>query len=176
VGSYANERAAKRIAELRGRGLDLVTFWCEARDAIASAVPYYITPCWFTLDPTSLLVTSHHDHGHLGEFPAEWLAQEYYEDDFDLHSLVDVARSKAGISTLHEATGGDPSRSRAWREYVHRTEPSRSWDWPYGRQRERFGGCSLFTVSQANRYSLEMSGGYCSLWRPTSPRVLGAGS
>jgi DNA-binding CsgD family transcriptional regulator len=126
VGSYANERAAKRIAELRGRGLDLVTFWCEARDAIASAVPYYITPCWFTLDPTSLLVTSHHDHGHLGEFPAEWLAQEYYEDDFDLHSLVDVARSKAGISTLHEATGGDPSRSRAWREYVH----------PYGAEQE----------------------------------------
>ena len=117
MGSYANERAAKRIAELRGRGLDLVTFWCEARDAIASAVPYYITPCWFTLDPTSLLVTSHHDHGHLGEIPAEWLAQEYYEDDF--HSLVDVARSKAGISTLHEATGGDPSRRRAWREYVH---------------------------------------------------------
>ncbi|HJV15454.1 MAG TPA: LuxR C-terminal-related transcriptional regulator [Propionibacteriaceae bacterium] len=114
MGSYANERAAKRIAELRGRGLDLVTFWCEARDAIASAVPYYITPCWFTLDPTSLLVTSHHDHGYLGEFPAEWLAHEYYEDDF--HSLADIARSKAGISTLHEVTDGDPSRSRAWRE------------------------------------------------------------
>jgi len=176
VGSYANERAAKRIAELRGRGLDLVTFWCEARDAIASAVPYYITPCWFTLDPTSLLVTSHHDHGHLGEFPAEWLAQEYYEDDFDLHSLVDVARSKAGISTLHEATGGDPSRSRAWREYVH----------PYGAEQElglalrtpagEVWGVLTLTVSQANRYSLGMSGGYCSLWRPTSRRVLGAGS
>lgn len=118
MGSYANERAAKRIAELRGRGLDLVSFWCEARDAIASAVPYYMTPCWFTLDPTSLLVTSHHDHGFLGEFPAEWLAWEYYEDDFDLHPLADVARSKTGISTLHEVTGGDPSRSRAWREYL----------------------------------------------------------
>jgi DNA-binding CsgD family transcriptional regulator len=126
VGSYASERAAKRIAELRGRGLDLVSFWCEARDVIASAVPYYMTPCWFTLDPTSLLVTSHHDHGHLGEFPAEWLAWEYYEDDFDLHSLADVARSKAGISTLHEVTGGDPSRSRAWREYLR----------PYGAEQE----------------------------------------
>jgi DNA-binding CsgD family transcriptional regulator len=126
VGSYANERAAERIAELRGRGLDLVSFWCEARDAIARAVPYYMTPCWFTLDPTSLLVTSHHDHGHLGEIPAEWLAHEYYEDDFDFHSLADVARSKAGISTLHEVTGGDPSRSRAWREYVY----------PYGGEQE----------------------------------------
>ena len=176
MGSYANERAAKRIAELRGRGLDLVTFWCEARDAIASAVPYYITPCWFTLDPTSLLVTSRHDHGNLGEFPAEWLAQEYYEDDFDLHSLVDVARSQAGISTLHEATGGDPSRSRAWREYVH----------PYGAEQElglalrtppgEVWGCSPSTVSQANRHSLRKNGSYCSLWRPTSQRVLGAGS
>ena len=117
MGSYASERAAKRIAELRGRGLDLVTFWCEARDAIASAVPYYLTPCWFTLDPASLLVTSHYDHGMLSELPAEWLAHEYYEDDF--HNLADVACSERGISTLHEATGGDPSRSRAWREYVH---------------------------------------------------------
>jgi DNA-binding CsgD family transcriptional regulator len=103
-----------------------VTFWCEARDAIASAVPYYMTPCWFTLDPTSLLVTSHHDHGYLGEFPGEWLAWEYYGDDFDLHSLAGIARSKAGISTLHEVTGGDPSRSRAWREWVQ----------PYGAEQE----------------------------------------
>jgi DNA-binding CsgD family transcriptional regulator len=115
-----------RIAELRGRGLDLVTFWCEARDAIASAVPHYLTPCWFTLDPTSLLVTSHHNHGYLAEFPADWLAWEYYDDDFNFHSLADIARSKAGISTLHEATGGDPSRSRAWREYVQ----------PYGAEQE----------------------------------------
>ena len=117
MGSYANERAAKRIAELPGKGLDLVAFWCEARDAIASAVPYYLTPCWFTLDPASLLVTSHYDHGLLSELPAEWLAHEYYEDDF--HNLADVACSQRGISTLHEATGGDPSRSRAWRQYVH---------------------------------------------------------
>src|ERR687898_2148463 len=124
--SYAKERAAERIAELPGTGLELVAFWCEARDALASAVPYYMTPCWFTLDPASLLVTSHHDHGMLGEFPPEWLAHEYYEDDFDLHSLADVARSKAGISTLHEVTGGDPSRSRAWREYVR----------PYGAEQQ----------------------------------------
>jgi DNA-binding CsgD family transcriptional regulator len=116
MGSYAKQRAAERIAELPARGLDLVTFWRESRDALTSAVPYYLTPCWFTLDPASLLVTSHHDHGMIGELPPEWLAHEYYEDDF--HNLADVARSERGISTLHEATGGDPSRSHAWREYV----------------------------------------------------------
>jgi DNA-binding CsgD family transcriptional regulator len=124
MGSYAKQRAAERISELPGRGYDLVTFWCEARDVLASAVPYYLTPCWFTLDPASLLVTSHHDHGMIGELPPEWLAHEYYEDDF--HSLAGVARSERGISTLHEATGGDPSRSHAWREHVH----------PYGAEQE----------------------------------------
>jgi DNA-binding CsgD family transcriptional regulator len=122
--AYAKERAAERIAELPAKGLELVAFWCEARDALASAVPYYMTPCWFTLDPASLLVTSHHDHGMIGELPPEWLAHEYYEDDF--HNLADVARSARGISTLHEATGGDPSRSRGWREHVE----------PYGAEQE----------------------------------------
>jgi DNA-binding CsgD family transcriptional regulator len=124
MGSYARQRAAERIAELPGKGLDLMTFWCEARDALASTVPYYLTPCWFTLDPASLLVTSHHGHGMIGELPPEWLAHEYYEDDF--HNLAGVARSEPGISTLHEATGGDPSRSRGWREHVH----------PYGAEQE----------------------------------------
>jgi hypothetical protein len=175
VGSYANERAAERIAELRGRGLDLVSFWCEARDAIARAVPYYMTPCWFTLDPTSLLVTSHHDHGHLGEIPAEWLAHEYYEVDFDLHSLADVARSRAGISTLHEATAGDPSRSRAWREYVH----------PYGGEQElrlalrtsageAWGVLVLYREPGQPTFTPEERQLLLPL-RPTSPRAPGAG-
>lgn len=59
MGWYAKERASERIAALAGEGLDLVTFWREASEAVASAVPYYITPCWFTFDPASLLVTSH---------------------------------------------------------------------------------------------------------------------
>jgi hypothetical protein len=36
-----------------------VYFWREAGDAIAGVVPHYLAPCWFTLDPASLLVTSH---------------------------------------------------------------------------------------------------------------------
>ena len=65
------------------------------------------------MDPASLLVTSHFHHG-LAEFPQEWLAAEYYEDD--VNKLAEVARSAPGISTLHEATGGDPSRSARWHE------------------------------------------------------------
>jgi hypothetical protein len=46
------------------------------------------------------------------EFPPEWIAMEYAEDD--VNQLVDVARSPDRISTLYEATGGDPSSSPRW--------------------------------------------------------------
>jgi DNA-binding CsgD family transcriptional regulator len=46
------------------------------------------------------------------KFPAEWLANEYYGND--VNQMADVARSRTGISTLHEATGGDPSASKRW--------------------------------------------------------------
>ena len=111
MGWYARERARDRIAELAGRGLDLPTFWRESTEAVAAAVPHFMSPCWYTFDPASLLVTSHFQEG-LPEIPAEWLAHEYLEDDF--HDMAGVARSERGISTLHEATGGDPSRSPRW--------------------------------------------------------------
>jgi DNA-binding CsgD family transcriptional regulator len=111
VATYANERARDRIAELAGRGHDLVTFWREATEVLARAVPHYWTPCWYTLDPASLLVTSHFHEG-LDELPPAWLAHEYYEDD--VNKLTDVARSERGISTLYEATGGDPATSPRW--------------------------------------------------------------
>jgi DNA-binding CsgD family transcriptional regulator len=124
MGWYAKERAAERIARAAGEGLDLVAFWDEAGEAVGSAIPHYMAPCWFTLDPASLLVTSHYDHDEIPALPSEWLAHEYYRDDF--HKLADVARSERGASTVHEATGGDPSRSHAWREYVR----------PYGGEQE----------------------------------------
>lgn len=108
MGQHATEKAHRRIAELAGAGLDLAAFWRECTEPIAMAVPHYLAPCWFTLDPASLLVTSHFQEG-LPEIPHEWLAMEYYEDDFN--KMADVARSEAGVATLHDATGGDPKRS-----------------------------------------------------------------
>ncbi|CAN5429781.1 LuxR C-terminal-related transcriptional regulator [soil metagenome] len=115
MSGYARLRAKDRIARLAGRGLDLATFWRESTEAIASAVPYYWTPCWYTLDPASLLVTSHFHEG-MPEIPSEWLAEEYYGDD--VNKLADVARSERGMSTLHEATGGDPTSSSRWHQNI----------------------------------------------------------
>lgn len=123
MNEFASQRAQDMIARLAGQGLDLVTFWRESSEVVAGVVPHYTTPCWFTLDPASLLVTSHFQPNFF-ELPPEWLAHEYFEDDF--HKLADVARSQRGFSTVHEATGGDPSRSRGWQLYVQ----------PYGGDQE----------------------------------------
>jgi len=111
----ARQRARNKIARLAGQGLDLVSFWRESTEALASAVPYYLAPCWYTLDPASLLVTSHFHEG-VPELPPQWLMREYYKDD--VNKLADVARSERGISTLHDATGGDPTGSPRWQANI----------------------------------------------------------
>lgn len=111
MGAYARQRAQERIDELVCGGTDLVTLWRGATEALAGVVPHYWTPCWYTLDPASLLVTSHFHEG-IEALPPEWLAAEYYEDD--VNKLAEIARSPRGYSTLHEATGGDPSSSPRW--------------------------------------------------------------
>jgi DNA-binding CsgD family transcriptional regulator/GAF domain-containing protein len=116
MGWYAKEQAVERIARAASQGLDLVGFWDQARDAIAPAIPHHLAPCWYTLDPASLLVTSHYDHGMIPELPTEWLAHEYQDED--CHKLADIARAKDELSTLHEATGGDPSTSPRFKRYI----------------------------------------------------------
>ena len=60
-------------------------------------------------------MTSHYQT-ELPELPAEWLAHEYFAND--VHEFADVARSERGLSTLHDATGGDPGRSPGWRRFI----------------------------------------------------------
>ena len=113
MSSDSTVRSIDKVARLSTQGLDLVELWRQAADVLAAAVPYYWSPCWYTLDPASLLMTSHFNQD-IDEMPSEWLAAEYYEDD--VNKLSDVARSAAGISTLHDATGGDPTSSPRWVE------------------------------------------------------------
>ena len=111
----AKVRALDKIRRLAAEPRDLVSFWQEADAVLAETVPHYMAPCWYTLDPASLLITSHYN-AQMPELPPEALALEYYDDD--VNKLVDVARSERGWSTLHEATGGDPSGSPRWRANI----------------------------------------------------------
>lgn len=113
--SYARERGHDRIVALAGQGLDAVSLWREAGEIIEPLVPHYMGLCWYTLDPASLLITSHFNE-HMPVFPPEMLAHEYYADD--VNKLADVVRSPSGTSTLHDATGGDPSESPRWQANI----------------------------------------------------------
>ncbi len=104
-------RAEDKIAQLSKQGLDMVSFWRACAPVLADVVPHYASPCCYTIDPASGLVTSHFQEG-LPELPTEWIAMEYTEDD--VNQLTSVARSPSGVSTLHEATGGNPSSSLRW--------------------------------------------------------------
>ncbi len=172
MSGYAKQRARDTIARLAGQGLDLVTFWQEVSEAVAKAVPHYMTPCWFTLDPASLLVTSHYQTEFI-ELPPEWLAHEYYQDDF--HKLADVARSERGISTIYEATGGDPSRSRGWNLYVRPYGGTRNCSSPFARGRVTPGGCLVSTESRVDPNSIPTNSASCARCRRTLLRARGEG-
>lgn len=109
------DAALRRIEALTAEEFDLVELWRQTSEVLAGVVPYYWSPCWYTLDPASLLITSHFNQD-ISVMPAEWLAAEYYEEDVNL--LRDVARSPAGISTLHDSTAGDPRSSPRWQENI----------------------------------------------------------
>ena len=106
--------AEDKIGAARRRGVcDVVVVLAGVqRRSLADAVPHYMAPCWYTLDPASLLITSHYQEG-LPEFPPEWAAAGVRRTTTSTTSPTSRA-SPSGISTLHEATDGDPSSSPRW--------------------------------------------------------------
>jgi DNA-binding CsgD family transcriptional regulator len=116
MSTYARERALERIADVAGKGHDLVTLWDVVSDVLNPALPNFQGPCWFTLDPASLLITSHFNPVLREELPPEMLEFEYYGDD--VYDLASAARSESGVASIYEATGGDPSSSPRWQANV----------------------------------------------------------
>lgn len=102
-----------KLESIAGSGADLVTLWRETGPLLAEAVPHFGAACFFTVDPSSLLTTSHFQEG-LPEIPGEWLGREHAEGDFN--SMREVLQSSRGVGTLHDATGGRPELSRKFHE------------------------------------------------------------
>jgi DNA-binding CsgD family transcriptional regulator len=102
-------RVLDKLETIAGSGADLVSLWRETGPLLAEAVPHFEAACFFTVDPSSLLTTSHFQEG-LPEIPGEWLGREYAEGDYN--SMREVLQSSRGVGTLHDATGGRPELSR----------------------------------------------------------------
>lgn len=105
------QRAREKIARLAAEPGSLADFWCEASAVLHTVVPHLGMPCCYTVDPASLLITSHYN-SDMRELPLEALVLEYAEDN--VNQIIDVARSASGVSTLYEATKGNPSSSPRW--------------------------------------------------------------
>lgn len=112
-GMAGHARLLESLQRVCTSGTDLVSLWRSSSELLASAVPHFASPCFFTVDPESRLTTSHFQEG-MPEIPAEWLGREYLEPDFN--SLPEVFASPEGFGTLHDATGGRPDRARKYHE------------------------------------------------------------
>lgn len=154
VAEDAKSRALDKLTRLAAEPRSLVNFWQETSEVLSSVLSFYDQPCWYTVDPASLLITSHYNP-NMPALPPEWLAMEYYDAD-DVNKVADVARSPSGLSTLHEATGGDPSGSARWQANIEyggdqeliaalRTPRGDTWG-ALGLYREP--GADLFDVSE----------------------------
>lgn len=108
-----HERVIEKLESVARSGSDLVTLWRGTGPLLAEAVPHFEAACFFTVDPASLLTTSHFQEG-LPAIPGEWLGREYAEGDYN--SMRGVLQSPRGVGTLHDATGGRPELSRKFHE------------------------------------------------------------
>lgn len=106
-------RLLQRLESVARSGTDLVSLWRETGPLLAEAVPHFEAACFFTVDPVSLLATSHFQEG-LPEIPGEWLGREYADKDYN--SMREVLQSARGVGTLHDATEGRPELSRKFHE------------------------------------------------------------
>ena len=105
VGMTGQARLLEGMKRACRTGTDLVTLWRASAELLASAVPHFGSPCFFTVDPDSRMTTSHNQEG-LPAIPADWLGREYLEPDYN--SMTEVLTSREGFGTLHDATGGRP--------------------------------------------------------------------
>lgn len=147
-----HQRVIDKLKSFTDSGSDLVTLWRETGPLLAKAVPHFEGACFFTVDPWSLLTTSHFQEG-LPEIPGEWLGREYAESDYN--SMREVLHSSQGVGTLHDATGGRPELSRKFHEEMQ----------PYGCDQEL-----LFALRTRDGEAWGLVGLYRETGRPAFSR------
>jgi len=97
------------FARLLHRGLGLAAYFDAVDHALARLVPFEAS-CWLSLDPGTLLPTSHFSHAYTFDHLMQLAANEYLEEDEN--RFADIARAARPAASLSQATGGDLGRSR----------------------------------------------------------------
>ena len=115
----AFDRARDRVGVRGGRGSTWSHAGASRPRRCVDAVTALRARCFFTVDPASLLTTSHFQEG-FDEIPAEWLGREFVAPDSN--SMTEVLQvTVSGVGTLHEATGGPASSGP--RKYHEEMQP-----------------------------------------------------
>jgi DNA-binding CsgD family transcriptional regulator len=96
------------FARLLQRELD-VTAYFDAADRLLAQYVTFEASCWLSLDPETLLPTSHFSRAYGVADMLGLVTNEYLEDDFN--KFAGLARSPRPVGILSRAAGGDPSRS-----------------------------------------------------------------
>jgi DNA-binding CsgD family transcriptional regulator len=113
---YARERTHERLVELCHSGLDVPGFFDEAGRLVRRIVPFDGF-CSLTLDPATLLPTSHFTHNSMRPEDVPRLAEnEYAHEDFN--KIAALARAPRPAGVLSAATEGVLTRSARYREIL----------------------------------------------------------
>jgi DNA-binding CsgD family transcriptional regulator len=97
------------------RELELDAFFDEVDGALRELVGFD-SSCWLSLDPSTLLPTSHFTRELASDHLMEIAENEFLEEDFN--KFADLARATPPVGTLSNATGGDLTRSRRHRKVL----------------------------------------------------------
>ena len=104
----SSTRSRRDILRLVHGGPDLPALFREAGRLLRRVIPFDAA-CWHTLDPATLLETSHLVENLPLENPRAAEIEYLYED---YNQFATLARSRQRSGILSQATGGAPERSR----------------------------------------------------------------
>jgi DNA-binding CsgD family transcriptional regulator len=114
--AYARERTQEKIVELCHSGRDLAEFFNEAGELLRRVVAFDGF-CSLSLDPATLLPTSHFTHKSMPPEDVPRLAEnEYTRNDFN--KMAELARAARPARALSDATDGVLERSARYREIL----------------------------------------------------------
>ncbi|GAA1739013.1 LuxR C-terminal-related transcriptional regulator [Luedemannella helvata] len=104
------------MAGLAAAGLDVREYLSSAIPLVGAVIPYD-GACFGTADPDTELLTHHQKVGLPDDRDFQFVQYEYETDD--VNKFTDIARRDTPVGLLSHDTGGDPQRSRRYREIIN---------------------------------------------------------
>jgi len=113
---------ARRVEQVSIRAEDIVDLLGGTGRELRRAVPFAFDACWFTIDPSTLLITGHYNAHLDGDADLRrtvnvGLAVNEYQET-DVNKFADLATRRRPAATLHEATNDDLGRSPRYRRLL----------------------------------------------------------